>query len=72
MSMPILVLKDYKMDSIAHYKNIIQNLIHQYASYKPSHGNINTEAVIDSKLEHYEVVQVDGMEIVVFMVVSFI
>lgn len=46
------------MDSIAHYKEIIQHLIHQYASYKPSHGEITTEAVIDSKLEHYEVIHV--------------
>ena len=46
------------MDSIAHYKEIIQHLIYQYASYKPSHGEITTEAVIDSKLEHYEVIHV--------------
>ena len=46
------------MDSITHYKDIIQNLIHQYANYKPSHGEITTEAVIDSQLKHYEVIHV--------------
>lgn len=30
----------------------------EYAKYKPSHGNIDTELIIDSKGNHYELMHV--------------
>ena len=35
-------------------QTIVRNLIEEYASYKPSHGEIETEAVIDKEKGHYE------------------
>ncbi len=46
------------MGDIERYKEIVQNLILEYATYKPSHGDINTEAIIDSDQGHYEVLHV--------------
>ena len=39
------------MDTLGHYREIVRKLIHEYASYKPSHGQIGTEAVIDPERE---------------------
>jgi hypothetical protein len=38
-------------------------LIEEYASYKPANGQIETEAVVDSVRDHYEVMHVgwDGV-----------
>ncbi len=51
------------MDAIERYREVVRKLIHDYASYKPSHGQIETEAVIDTENDHYEVVHVgwDGV-----------
>lgn len=46
------------MDTVERYREIVRKLIHEYASYKPSHGQIETKAVIDSEREHYEVMHV--------------
>lgn len=46
------------MDTLGRYREIVHHLICEYASYKPSHGQIETEAVIDSKRDHYEVMHV--------------
>ena len=46
------------MDTLEQYRTIVRQLIHEYASYKPSHGEINTEAIIDPELDHYEVMHV--------------
>jgi hypothetical protein len=46
------------MDTIAHYREIVRNLILEYATYKPSHGDIVTEAVIDAKQNHFELMHV--------------
>lgn len=46
------------MDTVERYREIVGKLIHEYASYKPSHGQIETEAVIDFEREHYEVMHV--------------
>jgi hypothetical protein len=32
--------------------NAVRKIIEEYASYKPSHGHIETEAIIDSVKEH--------------------
>ena len=40
------------------YRDIVRGLIAEYASHKPSHGQIETEAVIDAAHDHYEVMHV--------------
>jgi hypothetical protein len=46
-----------------HYREIVRQLVEEYASYKPSNGRIATEAVIDPEHDHYEVMHVgwDGV-----------
>ena len=39
------------MDRVEHYREIVRRLIEEYASYTPSHGKIETEAVVDRELE---------------------
>lgn len=46
------------MDTVDHYRQIVRQVIHAYASYKPSHGDITTEAVIDADQSHFEVMHV--------------
>lgn len=51
------------MDKLARYREIIRQLIFDYASHKPANGQIETEAVIDSERDHYEVLHIgwDGV-----------
>ncbi|MEW6211673.1 MAG: XisI protein [Acidobacteriota bacterium] len=51
------------MDKLNSYREIVRRIIREYASYKPSHGQIETEAIIDSERDHYEVMHVgwDGV-----------
>src|SRR5438067_7217981 len=51
------------MDRLEHYREIVQKVIEQYAQYKPSNGQIDTEAIIDRDRDHYEVLHVgwDGV-----------
>jgi len=51
------------MDTLTRYREIIRRIISEYASYKPSHGQIQTEAVVDSEKDHYEVMHIgwDGV-----------
>ncbi len=46
------------MDKLERYREIVRRLIEEYARYKPSHGQIDTEAVVDRNLDHYEVIHV--------------
>jgi hypothetical protein len=46
------------MDSVEQYREIVRRLINDYASYKPSHGKIHTEAIVDPQHDHYEVMHV--------------
>ncbi|HEX5268861.1 MAG TPA: XisI protein [Gemmataceae bacterium] len=46
------------MDQLDRYRGIVRRLIEEYAGYKPSYGDVRTEAVIDAEREHYEVIQV--------------
>jgi hypothetical protein len=46
------------MDRVEHYREIVRRIIEEYASYKPSHGQIDTEAIIDPEKDHYEVMHV--------------
>ena len=51
------------MDRLEHYRTVVSRLIGEYASYKPSHGQIKTEAIVDRDRDHYEVMHVgwDGI-----------
>ena len=51
------------MDKLDRYREIVRRVIEDYASYKPSHGEIDTEAIIDPVKDHYEVMHVgwDGV-----------
>jgi XisI protein len=40
------------MDRVEQYRLIVRRLIEKYASYKPSHGQIETEAIIDREKDH--------------------
>ena len=46
------------MDTLENYRQIVRELINEYAQYKPSHGEIDTEAIIDLEKDHYEVMYV--------------
>ena|SRR5207245_685409 len=51
------------MDRVERYREIVRRVIEEYARYKPSHGQIETEAIVDSDRNHYEVMHVgwDGV-----------
>jgi hypothetical protein len=51
------------LEKLERYRGIVRRLTHEYASYKPSHGHIETEAIVDSDRDHYEVMHVgwDGI-----------
>jgi hypothetical protein len=38
------------------YRGIVSEVISKYAQFKPSHGDIRTEAIIDTENDHYELV----------------
>ena len=46
------------MDKLERYREIVRRIIEEYASYKPSHGHIDTEAIVDREHDHYEVMHV--------------
>jgi hypothetical protein len=51
------------MDRAERYRVIVRRLIEEYARYPPSHGRIETEAIVDPERDHYEVMHVgwDGV-----------
>jgi hypothetical protein len=46
------------MDTLEYYRQIVTRLISEYGKYKPSHGQIETETIIDPETDHYEVMHV--------------
>lgn len=44
------------MDSVTSYRKLIRSIIQEYAQYKPSHGDIDVEVVIDEERDHYELI----------------
>lgn len=46
------------MDRLERYRDIIQRLIEEYASHKPSNGQIEVEAIVDRIRDHYEVMHI--------------
>ncbi|MEH1872755.1 XisI protein [Nostoc sp.] len=51
------------MDKLNRYREIIRQLIFEYATHKPANGQIEPKAVIDSERDHYEVLHIawDGV-----------
>jgi hypothetical protein len=45
------------MDTLTRYRQILEDLIRQYA-HKPSHGEIEPEIIIDPERNHYELIHV--------------
>ncbi|MDQ3815913.1 MAG: XisI protein [Armatimonadota bacterium] len=41
------------MDRIEHYREIVKDLIREYAACKPSYGQVEVEAVLDDDIGHY-------------------
>ncbi|MDZ7361280.1 MAG: XisI protein [candidate division KSB1 bacterium] len=46
------------MGQLEKYRTHIKRILNEYAKYKPSHGEIETEAIFDVEKDHYEVVHV--------------
>ena len=46
------------IDKVAHYREILHDLVTTRASHRISQGEIKAEAVIDLKRDHYEVMHV--------------
>jgi XisI protein len=46
------------VDQIDQCRLIVRRLIEEYAQHKPSHSQIDTEAIADLEHDHYEVVHV--------------
>ena len=46
------------MDRLEHYREVVRRLVEEYARYKPSHGQIEAEAIVDRDKDHYEVMHV--------------
>jgi hypothetical protein len=46
------------MDKLTHYRDVIRRVIAEYASWKPSHGQIDFEVAEDSARDHFELLAV--------------
>jgi hypothetical protein len=46
------------MDTIEGYRQIVHQVILEYAGYKPSNGRIETEVIVDAGQNHFEVLHV--------------
>ncbi len=46
------------MDKLEKYRNYVINIINKYASYKPSHGEVEVQTVCDEKNDHYQILNV--------------
>ncbi len=46
------------MDRVDRYRQIVRRVIEQYAAWRPSHGQIDSEAIVDEQKDHYEVMHV--------------
>lgn len=45
------------MEKLTRYREIVRNLVEEYAGHKPSHGQIDSYPVIDPVRDHYLAVQ---------------
>jgi len=45
------------METLAEWRALITSILHEYTEYPPSHGEIQTEVIVDERLDHYEMIQ---------------
>jgi hypothetical protein len=43
------------MDRLSQYRELLKKLMSEYASHKPSYGDVQVEKVFDETQDHYEV-----------------
>jgi hypothetical protein len=46
------------MDRLEQYRKIVRQVVEEYARHKPSHGQIDTELIVDPVRDHYSVMDV--------------
>ncbi|MGB7442204.1 MAG: XisI protein [Coleofasciculaceae cyanobacterium] len=46
------------MEKVEKYRDCIKKVLTEYASYKPSYGEVEMQVVFDSEHDHYQVVRV--------------
>ena len=46
------------MDKLVKYRQLIQQMLTDYAQYKPAHGEIDVETIFDTERDHYQVINV--------------
>ncbi|AUB40867.1 XisI protein [Nostoc flagelliforme CCNUN1] len=46
------------MDKLAHYRQIVQQILQEYSEQKPASSNIDVEKIFDIERDHYQVVHV--------------
>jgi hypothetical protein len=46
------------MDKLTRYGELIQDILREYASYKPSYGQIEVEVIVDPVQRHFEMIYV--------------
>jgi len=46
------------MDTIESYRAAIRQILQDHGQYRPSHGEIDTEIIVDPERDHYELMRV--------------
>ena len=46
------------LEKIDKYRSIIKQILSQYATYKPSYGDINIQTAFDTENDHYQVIAI--------------
>ncbi len=46
------------LEKIHNYRNIIKQILSQYATYKPSHGEIEMQTLFDTEQDRYQVLAI--------------
>ncbi len=46
------------MEKLAHYRQIVQQILQEYSEQEPADGNIEVENIFDIERDHYQVVHV--------------
>jgi XisI protein len=46
------------MDKLIRYGELIQDILREYASYKPSYGQVEVEVIVDPVQGHFEMIYV--------------
>lgn len=44
------------MEKLERYRQIIQNVIKQHASYRPAYGEVELQTIFDTERDHYQLV----------------